>query len=95
MTPRTRKAKPEEFTSTPEKVETFNYIDDAVKKRPGRKPNPLTAVMKEFDTAKRKLATADRRAAAVGTIIEAQEAAQARYDAAKKELDAVYGDLTA
>lgn len=94
MTPRARKT----ATPAPEKVEIMPQepvVDETPKKRGGRKASPLTAVLKEFETAKHKLTVANKRAATVQTVVEAQEAAQARYDAAKQALDEVYGVLTA
>jgi len=63
-------------------------------KKRGRKPSPLTAILREFETAKNKLTTANKRAAAVQTIVEQQEAAQARFNAAKAALDDAYANLT-
>lgn len=104
MAARTRKA----TATAPEKVEVVVDIDETVaaaeeaaleaappKRRGGRTASPLTAVLKEFETAKNKLATANKRLAKVNTVVEQQEAAEARFKAAKEALDAVYSDLTA
>ncbi|WP_406531078.1 hypothetical protein [Streptomyces sp. I8-5] len=65
------------------------------KPKRGRKASPLTAVLKEFETAKTKLDRAAKKRAQVDAVVQEHEAAQARYDAAKEALDAVYLTLTA
>ncbi|MFJ8970722.1 hypothetical protein [Streptomyces anulatus] len=52
------------------------------------------AVLKELKTAKAKPVRARKKRDGVDTIVREREAAQARFDAAKEALDAVYADLT-
>ncbi|MGW0939075.1 hypothetical protein [Streptomyces sp. NPDC002666] len=99
MPPRAKKT----TVPAPEKVETVTeeapapvaVVEADEKPKRGRKASPLTAVLKEFETAKTKLERAAKKRAGVEAIVQEHEAAQARYDAAKEALDAVYADLTA
>ncbi|SFY44178.1 hypothetical protein OH786_37980 (plasmid) [Streptomyces atratus] len=52
-------------------------------------------MLKGFETANTKLDRAAKKRAQVDAVVQDHEAAQARFDAAKTALDAVYAELTA
>ncbi|MFG3137669.1 hypothetical protein ACGFZA_15835 [Streptomyces sp. NPDC048211] len=98
MPPRTKKTTvpaPEKVEAVTEEAPAPVVAEADEKPKRGRKASPLTAVLKEFETAKTKLERAAKKRAGVDAVVQEHEAAQARYDAAKTALDAVYADLTA
>lgn len=83
-----------EAATAVEKVEPVTEETPVPKKRGGRKASPLTAVLREFEAAKAKLVVATKRAEGVQDVLDAEKAAQERFDAAKEALDGAYGTLT-
>lgn len=63
-------------------------------KRRGRKPNPLTAVISDFERAKTRLARAEKKAETAAAVAAELEAAKTGYTEAKSALDAAYESVT-
>lgn len=61
----------------------------------GRKPSPLTVVLRDFEKAKARLARAEKKATAVADVQRELTDAQGDFEDAKNALDNVYASLTA
>lgn len=88
--PRRKKADPAPAATFVEETP----VSEVVPVKKGRKPSPLTVVLRDFEKAKARLARAEKKAAAVADVQAELTGAQGDFEAAKAALDNVYGTLT-